>query len=646
MVTGASQSTIMPPSETNSPTAEALEQIEDFFIGWVVDSLDECDSAQRPIKIYEQEIASETAFINEAFNSIYHSLDTDRKQKVKDDIVDHAGNLAILKIKYKDANEVSEVRCKHILQRLCDKMFKVLGPTFIRHPLEQIPRDKVTSYLPRAALGGVDSSAVHPDREWAATDPRGPQGGTPEVEGMMERSYRTEGDTPPTKKRRISTAADQSHSISIAHVPNEHLEDETISNESRNHQAEVIPQSSSNADKEAPDNAISNTVTNATGARAKPQAMFEITDSEGIYIKWVRQAEAWTSNDRIHTLTGFPVKRPVTIRQKRKQNFIQAHLESISSQTETRDDTKLLSCLIQATGETMDGPCRTCRRKWGPFQGCIRLQHSRLPNCGNCEWNRKGCRGATALKVTAVEQNSSDGDDAAQINRQQSTGHAFSDFEARGNSLANPAYYSPASPTKSHATLGNSRLSLRVSDQSLTPSPGDVISQPPTQALDENGKEPLILNPEFRIDEVSETETDSQSGNTLNSTDFRILQVKNRLFTTEKETIQYWSWRDVAKYFKHQILENLNPVRWGALRDPADFDIWPSEISEIKWSLEALFVQINMKGESSSTSALDGAPRGNVMAAFKSEPTMRRIPDVLLWHGTQHDRGKEVSNES
>ncbi len=52
---------------------------------------------------------------------------------------------------------------------------------------------------------------------------------------------------------------------------------------------------------------------------------------------------------------------------------------------------KLVSCMIQATGEVMDRRCQYCKKNQGAFEDCIMLDNGLFQRCGNCEWSRQRC---------------------------------------------------------------------------------------------------------------------------------------------------------------------------------------------------------------------------------------------------------------
>lgn len=87
-----------------------------------------------------------------------------------------------------------------------------------------------------------------------------------------------------------------------------------------------------------------------------------------------------------------PIKRHVQIRQGR--NFTAETLETIYEPSDKKG-AKWLSCWIQATGDVQETPCASCQTRQGVFPQCIILDAEGFPRCGNCEWNRQGCSGAS-----------------------------------------------------------------------------------------------------------------------------------------------------------------------------------------------------------------------------------------------------------
>ncbi|KHO01212.1 uncharacterized protein MAM_00213 [Metarhizium album ARSEF 1941] len=130
-------------------------------------------------------------------------------------------------------------------------------------------------------------------------------------------------------------------------------------------------------------------------------------------------------------------------------------------------------------------------------------------------------------------------------------------------------------------------------------------------------------NDEFYTDGISDT--DSWSGASIQTLDWRIYQVKTRLFTSSTKVTQYWHWKEEKRIFEHQVLKDTNPASWGILRSPIDFNIALDDIVQVDWNIDALQVHFVIRQFGSRLAKQDKKPIGDVMAAFKRETTMRRF---------------------
>jgi hypothetical protein len=100
------------------------------------------------------------------------------------------------------------------------------------------------------------------------------------------------------------------------------------------------------------------------------------------------------SNSLVDRIRERPVKRQVQIRHGRK--FTAEDLEAVPQpQDGDARAFKFLSFYVQATGELQAQPCQDCAMNHGLYQGCVVLDDPLFPRCGNCEWNKKSCHGAS-----------------------------------------------------------------------------------------------------------------------------------------------------------------------------------------------------------------------------------------------------------
>lgn len=121
------------------------------------------------------------------------------------------------------------------------------------------------------------------------------------------------------------------------------------------------------------------------------------------------------------------------------------------------------------------------------------------------------------------------------------------------------------------------------------------------------------------------SDKDSLCGAPLTRDDWRLYQVKTRLFTSSIQVTQYWSWKDQDRLLEHQVLGDVEPISWGLHRAPIDFHVRLDDVVEVRWNVDALQVRLVTDSSDSRVSSLDGKPRGDVMAAFKRENTIRRF---------------------
>ncbi|KAK0671286.1 hypothetical protein QBC41DRAFT_270669 [Cercophora samala] len=123
-----------------------------------------------------------------------------------------------------------------------------------------------------------------------------------------------------------------------------------------------------------------------------------VYDEDGKLVGEVRPLTHTTSSN-IEKIAAVPLKRHVQIRSGRR--FTSEDLERIYHGSDVKG-TKWTSCYIQATGEVQGQPCNTCAKHNGPYEECIVLDaDDSFPKCGNCEWNRHACVGASLRPKTA-----------------------------------------------------------------------------------------------------------------------------------------------------------------------------------------------------------------------------------------------------
>ena len=128
------------------------------------------------------------------------------------------------------------------------------------------------------------------------------------------------------------------------------------------------------------------------------------------------------------------------------------------------------------------------------------------------------------------------------------------------------------------------------------------------------------------------SDADSWSGAPIGKLDWRIYQVKTRLYTSSTGVTQYWTWVGKDRSLEHQALKETDPVQWGRHRQPVDFDVKVVDIAEVVYSVDALRVSLVMRRWGAPPAKKDGLPRGDVMASFKRQRTLQRFLDFLKEH--------------
>ena len=169
-------------------------------------------------------------------------------------------------------------------------------------------------------------------------------------------------------------------------------------------------------------------------------------------------------------------------------------------------------------------------------------------------------------------------------------------------------------PSQSPRTGGESRQS-----------PNQDAANAPPELKRLKSHSPLLAAPGDESSAESASEADSRCGASLGKLDWRVDQVKTRLFTSSTKTTQYWHWQEHRRIFEHQLVTDTDPVKWAVYDEPVDFNVALDDIIQVDWSKDALQVHVAMRQVGSSLSKTDGMPIGDVMAAFKRESSMLRF---------------------
>lgn len=351
-----------------------------------------------------------------------------------------------------------------------------------------------------------------------------------------------------------------------------------------------------------------------------------VNDADDNCIGFIKQTGPW-NNGRVDTMLEKTILRPVRIRRGR--DFTENHLTAVSDRSDAKG-VKILSCMIQATGDVMNQRCQLCEKYQGVFEECIKVNDGLFRRCGNCEWNQKRCQGSSISAKPASCSPSSE-----RSRRDRNPQHTKSKDL---NTFGQPGGSSPAQSQPQNLAEGQMlpravepmptrpcEVSQVVSVAGASPI---LASDMPHESWPASDKAQTMPRAESVHDETQSdgfSDTDSYTGAPVTENDWRILQVRTRFFTSAESVTQYWSWVEEEKCFEHQVLKETRPVQWGVLRKPIDFDVRLKEISEVRYSAEALRVYLVMGKENATMSTQDKAPRGDVAVVFKNEKTVQRF---------------------
>lgn len=351
-----------------------------------------------------------------------------------------------------------------------------------------------------------------------------------------------------------------------------------------------------------------------------------VNDADDNCIGFIKQTGPW-NNGCVDTMLQKTILRPVRIRRGR--DFTENHLTAVSDRSDAKG-VKIVSCMIQATGDVMNQRCQLCEKYQGVFEECIKVNDGLFRRCGNCEWNQKRCQGSSINAKPASCSPSSE-----RSRRDRNPQHTKSKDL---NTFGQPGGSSPAQSQPQNLAEGQMlpravepmptrpcEVSQVVSVVGASPI---LASDTPHESWPASDKAQTMPRAESVHDETQSdgfSDTDSYTGAPVTENDWRILQVRTRFFTSAESVTQYWSWVEEEKCFEHQVLKETRPVQWGVLRKPIDFDVRLKEISEVRYSAEALRVYLVMGKENATMSTQDKAPRGDVAVVFKNEKTVQRF---------------------
>ncbi|KAH6603696.1 hypothetical protein Trco_008471 [Trichoderma cornu-damae] len=223
-------------------------------------------------------------------------------------------------------------------------------------------------------------------------------------------------------------------------------------------------------------------------------------------------------------------------------------------------------------------------------------------------------------------------------------GRVVGGIGGRGATLsdATPLSHQMKKRKGTHSPSGSSTdLTSEGGNDSAMPAP----ESPANACRGPVSKRARTLSPSIRpyrtlVDDAADfTDTDLWSGAPVTQNDFRIDQIKSRLYTSSPRATQYLRWAKERRCLQHQILREGCPVRWGVLREPIDFDVRLDDLVDVLWNRRALKAHLIMAERCSLLSPMDGRPRGDVSVSFVRERTLKRMIRVFASMGVRTIEG-------
>lgn len=192
------------------------------------------------------------------------------------------------------------------------------------------------------------------------------------------------------------------------------------------------------------------------------EPIVDLVDADGRIIGPINKTEPW--NQWVKAILGLPIKRPVKIRRGRK--FTADHLAGIYEHTEAKG-VKWLSCMIQAIGEVQEQRCISCDKNQGAFDDCIIIGGPLFQKCGNCEWNRQGCHGASLRKDGSGDSPAADREVSPRSIPQEEAPAQTSSGEGLGIREVEANGVSQSSPRNAHIILSPTETKVEIATETL-----------------------------------------------------------------------------------------------------------------------------------------------------------------------------------
>ncbi|KAH8713583.1 hypothetical protein HC256_006714 [Beauveria bassiana] len=520
-------------------------------------SIADFDGIPTPQDLHEQSVAQINSILQQCFKRLREQRPEDAGS-IENEIIQYAGERKSLEMNgLRNAEDAWKERVATVFQELSDRLVATLQPPFFQQSLQKFTAGTLEPCLlydpEQASVEEVPDSAnvgtCHEINHHAVSN-SGQAGLLHEAEESASRKrewYDQEEQAEPNKKSMRSTTA--------ASLCEQHSDDEEGS-------SAVV----------RPDRVVeSSTSSREEGAYDQPDgthgtAVLKIIDSDGSHRGELKQVGVWGAK-RVDSVLQKPVKRSVQLRKGR--TFTQDHLNGICE-----NGVKIISCMIQASGEVMEQPCRYCEKKnQGPFDQCIMVDDDHFRRCGNCEWVRGRCQGAS----TTVE-----------------TPMASAMEEELGSEL-DEATASPDKPSTTQARPGTPIEGNH--DSSSSALGGEIVRTVPG---------PIAL-PEA-------------AGLVMADRRWRIHQIKTGRFISVDSSAQPQCWLAAGRRLLYGVFSFME---WRPAKHDHDFSVELEDIATVRASAQAWRVRLIMKEHIASGKRKPS--RGDVMVVFEGRETANRF---------------------
>ncbi|TQV89918.1 hypothetical protein IF1G_11418 [Cordyceps javanica] len=377
------QSALAVTGGSGDPALSVLQRMTDHL----KKSLADFNEIQSPQVLHEQNVARINCILQRLFQRLREQRPEDALS-IENEIIQYAVERNSLEINgLRIAKDAWKDEVAALFQALSDRLVATLQPSYFQQSLQKL----AAGILEPCLLNDPEQATVKEVRDSASVGscheinhPAVSADGQVELlhnadesaSRKRERYDQEERVEQPNKKGRSSSA--------VASLCQDHSDDEegsfAIVRPDRVVEASTSPRGEVAHDEQ---DGIHGTV------------VLKIIDSDGSHRGDLRQVGIWGAK-RVDSILQNPVKRPVQLRKGRV--FTQVHLNSICE-----NGVKIVSCMIQASGEVMKKPCTYCEKKnQGPFDQCIKIDDDHFRRCGNCEWVRGRCHGASNTSETPV----------------------------------------------------------------------------------------------------------------------------------------------------------------------------------------------------------------------------------------------------